>query len=41
MFDTFIEEVASKYGYSDELIEALKRVLPIMIDGKMKKRFSF
>ncbi len=34
MFDTFIEEVASKYGYSDELIEALKRVLPIMIDGK-------
>ncbi len=34
MFDTFIEEVASKYGYSDELVEALKRIIPVMADGK-------
>ncbi len=30
----FIDEVARKFGYGEELIEALKRVVPIMMEDK-------
>ena len=33
-FDAVIDEVASKYGYSSELVLALKRVVPIMAEEK-------
>lgn len=35
-FDKIIEEVANMYGYSDELVEALKKCVPAMAKGKSK-----
>ena len=34
MYDSFLESVAQKFGYSEELLDALKRVVPVMLDGK-------
>lgn len=33
----FIDSVASKYGYDMELIEALKRCVPVMVQGKKEE----
>ncbi len=35
--DSFVDEISSKYNYSEELSNAIKRVLPAMIDGKDKE----
>lgn len=32
-----VDRVAEKFGYSDELVSALKRCIPAMIDGKSKE----
>ena len=33
-FDEFIDDIAEKYGYDEELVSALKRCLPVMAAGK-------